>query len=504
MGGVVAAGHPVTAQVGADVLHAGGNAVDAAVAAVLVSGVVEPMMTGLAGGGYALVQPPGGEPVLLDFFVAAPGLGADPAGRAPLLPVEVSWGDAVQVFGAGPASNGVYGAPAGMAALSRRWGTMPLAELTAPAAALARYGSPVTEMQAGMFTLIAPILATGAGTAAAYLAGGRPPVAGTVLTDPDLADALDRLGAEGSAPFYTGDIARAVSAHVLAGGGLITRADLAGYRVVEREPLRVPYRGREVVTNPPPNAGGVLLAYALSLLDREAAPPDAAALVRAMTAAMDARDAAFYAGLGEPGFGPRFLSSRVGSTTHVSVLDEAGWACSVTTSNGEGSGVLVPGTGLHLNNMLGELDLSPLGYFTTPPGSRLASSMAPTLVRRDGELELVLGSAGSSRIRSALLQVIVNTVDHGLPVQAAVDAPRLHAEDDVVVVEPGIDTLALTAAGHAVSRFRDRNSYFGGCQAVARTGAGLAGGGDPRRGGTAVVAPVRPAAGAGAAGGESA
>jgi gamma-glutamyltranspeptidase/glutathione hydrolase len=470
----------VTAGAGADALRAGGNAVDAAVAAVLTSVVVEPMMTGLAGGGYLMVAPPDGEPTLLDFFVTAPGIGADPADRAPLLQVEVSFGDAVQVFGAGAASSGVYGLPAGVAAAVDRFGTMPLAELTAPAAALARNGAPVTETQAAMFALMAPILATGS---TAYLTGGSPPAAGTILRDPALGDALERLGAEGPAPFYTGDVAAAVSAGLLAAGGLVTPADLAGYEVVERVPVRVPYRDREVVTNPPPSAGGVLLAYALALLDREPGPPDTLALVRAMEAVQDARDEAFFAGLPDPGFARTFLSSRVGSTTHVSVLDGAGWACSVTTSNGEGSGVLVPGTGLHLNNMLGEQDLSPLGFFAAPPGSRLPSAMAPTLVRRDGELELVLGSAGSNRIRSALLQVIVNTVDLGLPVQAAVDAPRLHAEDGVVVVEPGIDTAALAAAGHVVSRFRTRNTYFGGCQAVARVGGVIAGGGDPRRGG---------------------
>ena len=487
MRGVVAAAHPRTARVGADVLRAGGTAVDAAVAAVLASVVLEPMMTTLAGGGYAMIRPPGGEPVLMDFFVSAAGLGADPADRAPLRSVEVSWGDAVQVFGTGPASVGVYGTPAGLAAICDRFGTVPLAELVKPAAALARGGAPLTETQAGMFTLMTPILASGEATTRAYLTDGRPPVAGTVLYEPDLADTMDRLGAEGPAAFYTGDIAHTVSDHVLAAGGLLTRADLAAYEVVAREPLRVRYRDREVLTNPPPNAGGVLLAYALSLLDREVAPPDVLAVVRALETTQGARDAEFYAGLPEPGFGPRFLSSRVGSTTHISTLDEAGWACSVTTSNGEGSGVLPPGTGLHLNNMLGELDLSPLGYFTTPPGVRLASAMAPTLVLRDGELELVVGSAGSSRIRSALLQVIVNTVDLGMPVQAAVDAPRLHAEDGVVVVEPGIDTMTLAAAGHRISRFRERNSYFGGCQAVSPEGGVLGGGADPRRAGVVAV-----------------
>jgi gamma-glutamyltranspeptidase/glutathione hydrolase len=478
--GVVAAGHPVTARAGADVLRAGGNAVDAAVAAVLTSVVVEPMMTGLAGGGYLMVAPPGGEPTLLDFFVTAPGRGADPADRAPLLDVEVSFGDAVQVFGAGAASCGVYGLPAGLAAAVERYGTLPLAELTGPAAALARDGAPITDIQAAMFTLMAPILATGS---TSYLRDGVPPAAGSVLRDPALADTLDLLGAEGPAPFYTGSVAAAVSDALLAAGGLVTRDDLAGYEVVEREPVRVRYRDREVVTNPPPSAGGVLLAYALALLDREPGPPDVLALVRSMEAIQAARDETFFAELPDPGFAGRFLSSRVGSTTHVSVLDADGWAASVTTSNGEGSGVLVPGTGLHMNNMLGEQDLSPLGFFAAPPGSRLPSATAPTLVRRDGELELVLGSAGSNRIRSALLQVIVNTVDLGLPVQAAVDAPRLHAEDGVVAVEPGIDAAALSAAGFPVTRFRARNTYFGGCQAVAKVGGVLAGGGDPRRGG---------------------
>jgi gamma-glutamyltranspeptidase / glutathione hydrolase len=478
--GVVAAGHPVTAQAGAEVLRAGGNAVDAAVAAVLASVVVEPMMTGLGGGGYMMVGPPDGEPVLLDFFVTAPGAGADPAGRAPLRQVEVSFGDAVQVFGVGAASCAVYGVPAGLAAATERYGTLPLAELTAPAAAMARDGVAVTDVQAAMFALLTPILATGTTT---YLDGGAPPAAGTVLRDPELADALDRLGADGPAPFYTGDIAAAVSATLQAAGAPMTTEDLAGYRVVEREPVRVPFRDREVVTNPPPSAGGILLAYALAILDRQPAPPDATALVQAMEAIRRARDGAFFAGLPDPGFARRFLASRVGSTTHISVLDDAGWACSVTTSNGEGSGLLVPGTGLHVNNMLGEEDLAPLGFFATPPGDRLPSAMAPTLVRRDGRLELVLGSAGSNRIRSALLQVIVNTVDLGLPIQAAVDAPRLHVEDGVVVVEPGIDTAALAAAGHELSRFRARNTYFGGVQAVAHTGTVLAGGCDPRRGG---------------------
>jgi gamma-glutamyltranspeptidase/glutathione hydrolase len=141
-----------------------------------------------------------------------------------------------------------------------------------------------------------------------------------------------------------------------------------------------------------------------------------------------------------------------------------------------------------MNNMLGEQDLSPLGFLVAPPGSRLPSAMAPTLVRRDGELELVLGSAGSNRIRSALLQVIVNVIDRGMDARAAVEAPRLHWEDGSVFCEPGLDEAALEAAGHTLARFRERNLFFGGCQAVERDAQGaLSGGGDPRRGGAVVV-----------------
>jgi gamma-glutamyltranspeptidase/glutathione hydrolase len=162
----------------------------------------------------------------------------------------------------------------------------------------------------------------------------------------------------------------------------------------------------------------------------------------------------------------------------------------VTCSNGEGAGIVVPGTGIHLNNMLGEHDLNPLGFHRFPPGRRLPSMMAPTAVLRDGRPELVLGSAGSNRIRSAILQTIVAALDRGLRADAAVCAPRIHFEDDIVYAEPGVDVGALEAAGHAVARFRALNLFFGGVQAVERDGATgvLSGGGDPRRGGAAVVA----------------
>jgi gamma-glutamyltranspeptidase/glutathione hydrolase len=341
-----------------------------------------------------------------------------------------------------------------------------------------------------MFSLLWGIIGSTPEARAHYSVDGHPPREGDVLPDPELAATLDRLGAEGAPPFYTGDIGTAVADWVRERGGTLTREDLAAYQVVRREPIQVTYRGREVYTNPPPSAGGLLLAFALNLLAGTPGPPDQLALVQAMRSAQEARTPEFFDGLAAPGFGRGFLSaSRLGSTTHISVLDTDGWACSVTCSNGEGSGLVVPGTGVHVNNMLGEEDLSPHGLFAHPTGRRLPSMMAPTVVRRHGVPELVLGSAGSNRIRSALLQVIVNAVDRGMEAQPAVDAPRLHVEDGMVYAEPGVDIDWLTDAGQPVTRFREPSVFFGGCQAVERhrvTGA-LSGGGDPRRGGAVVV-----------------
>ena len=285
-----------------------------------------------------------------------------------------------------------------------------------------------------------------------------------------------------------GDIAAAVCEWLHARGGSLTAQALAGYRAIERAPLRMRYRDREVLTNPPPSAGGTLLAYSLALLDRGPVPPPLGGMIEAMEAAQSERTDEFVEGLGEVGFLERFLSSRLGATTHISVLDAEGRACSVTCTNGEGSGVIVPGTGMHLNNVMGEEDLSPLGFHRHPPGRRMPSMMAPTVVLRHGAVELVLGSAGSNRIRSALLQTIVNVVDHRLDAAQAVRAPRVHFERGIVYHEPGISLDAKLAKDREVVGFHSLNLFFGGVQAVQWAEGRLQGAGDPRRGGVAVRA----------------
>jgi gamma-glutamyltranspeptidase/glutathione hydrolase len=502
---VIAAGHPLTAQAGADVLRAGGNAVDAAVAAVLMSFVTESPLTGPGAGGFMLVHEAAGDSHLLDFFVAAPGRGiADPR-PAPLVPIDVEFAEgAVQRFNCGPSSCGVYGTTAGLAEALRRFGTLSLADLTAAPARAAREGVEVVEMQAFIFEILAPIERSTPEVAAIYEPEGRPLRTGETIRLPELGDLLERLGSEGPDFLYRGDVARAVSEWVLDRGGLITREDLASYRPIERPPVRASFRGREVLTNPPPSSGGILIADALELLERLDRPGATRAVAEVIASTNRARDEEFLAGLASDEFARRFLAedvldgvaqeiaSRLGSTTHLTVMDQEGGCASVTCSNGSCSGVLVPGTGVHLNNMLGEEDLNPQGFHRQRPGVRVPSMMAPTVVLRDGEPEIALGSAGSNRIRSAIVQTIAAILDGRMEAQEAVDAPRLHVEGDLLDAEPGVDEAALReleAAGWRLRRWGERNLYFGGVQAAARDlGTGvLSGGGDPRRGGVVVT-----------------
>jgi gamma-glutamyltranspeptidase / glutathione hydrolase len=489
--GVVAAGHPLTAETGARVLREGGNAVDAAVAAMLTSFVTESLLTGLGAGGYMLVAGGGVEPTLLDFFVEAPTArganGRGPGSEVDLQGVEVSFGDAVQVFHIGPASCGVYGVPAGVCEAVRRWGTVALEDLARPAARLAADGVEVNAGQAYVAHILADLLRSTPECAALWAPHGRVLREGDTLRNPELAEALLRLARDGAEPFYRGDIAAAVCDWLEARGSTLSAQNLASYHAIERQPAKMAYRDREILTNPPPSAGGTLLAYALALLDRGPTPPSLCAIVEAMGAAQSERTPDFVDGLERDGFLERFLANRLGSTTHISAIDVNGFACSVTCTNGEGSGVVVPGTGIHLNNVMGEEDLNPLGFHRHPEGRRLPSMMAPSIAMRDGAVELVLGSAGSNRIRSAILQTIVAVVDHGMEVRAAVEAPRVHLERGVVFAEPGIDVELLERDAQVV-RFGALNLFFGGVQAALRRDGVMSGAGDPRRGGVAVSA----------------
>lgn len=484
--GVVAAGHPLSAEAGARILREGGNAVDAAVAAALASFSLESALTGLGAGGFIIVGGPGIEPVVIDFFVATPGQGGHEL-SGELVPVPVHFDESTtQIFNAGAVSCAVPGTAAGLALALEKFGSVPMSELANPAARIAREGAPLNLQQAYVLRILEPIYTATPEAREIYAPEGRILGEGDVFRYPDLADALERYGEEGAPALCSGEVPRKVEEYILARGGTLSEADFEAYEPIVREPVGAGFRGRELLTNPPPSAGGILVAYSLALLERmEETGPEAVA--RAMAAANEARDEEFAASLGQEGFARKFLEDRLGSTTHLAAIDSDGLCASVTCSNGTGSGMVVPGTGIHLNNMLGEEDLNPQGFHQSAPGERISSMMSPSLILDDGQVRAGLGSAGSNRIRSAVLQTTLNLLS-GVDPQTAVDAPRIHLEGGLLQAEPGVDEAALArieATGQEVFRWNERNLFFGGVQIVTRdpgTGA-LDGAGDPRRGG---------------------
>jgi gamma-glutamyltranspeptidase/glutathione hydrolase len=458
MRGALAAGNPLTAEAGADVLRAGGNAVDACIAAAAVSWVCESPMTGPGGGGFLLVYDARERRTrLLDFFVAVP---ERPAERVELLELAVDFdGDTQQLFRTGPAAAAVPGTVLGLWEAHRRFGSMPWPELLAPGAKLSREGVILDEPRAYLHGILDPLLRHSPEGDALY-GPGRALRAGERFAMPELAETLEQLAAEGAGSFYRGELAERIAAHVP-----LTLEDLARYEVIEREPLEVQYRG-EFRTNPPPSSGGRLLAVGLEALGNGEPTP------LAVARAMDAQEAA------------RRADAAVGGTTHISAVDGRGDAASLSSSLGSGSGVIVPGTGIHLNNMLGETHL----VGEERPGARLMSLMAPSLLLEGNRPRLVVGSAGSTRLHGAILQVVANVVARGLEVGEAVDAPRIHVEEGVAHCEDPAAADELEAAGYPVVRWRARNLFFGGVSAVEiREDGSLAAAGDPRRGGAAVV-----------------
>ncbi|MGH2921580.1 MAG: gamma-glutamyltransferase family protein [Gaiellaceae bacterium] len=518
MKGAIAAGHPVTAEAGAAILAEGGNAVDACLAAAFASWVAESPLTGPGAGGFLLVhRARDGKDRLLDFFVSTPGSGLRGRKPAAMESIDVDFdGSTSQVFLVGPASCAVPGAVAGLEAAHRAYATVPWKHLVEPAIWLARNGVELTPQQAYLHAILDLILRHTPEGRAIY--GKHARVArGERVKMPDLARTLEALAEGGARELYHGELGRRAVDHLLEHGGTLTRGDLAEYRVIWRRPTRTHFEGHEFVSNPPPSSGGVLIGYALALLERLGSDGPAGsaeaiqALVEVMRETARARRGSFAGDLYRGGLARRLSAEptlraavarikrgesgnaeRVGApgTTHISVVDGRGNAASLTASIGSGSGVVVPRTGMHMNNMLGEYDLNPAGG-DARPGRRLTSMMAPSLALRGAKPRLVVGSAGSIRLRGAILQLVVNVVRHGMAVEDAISAPRIHVDDGHVHCEGGANQVELDRLerlGYELIRWRRRNLYFGGVAAVeVREDGSLHAAGDPRRGGHGIV-----------------
>src|SRR5262245_17180104 len=441
----VAAGHPATAEAGLEILAEGGSAADAAVAASLASCVAETVMTGIAGGGYAIWIEAGGDTAeVLDFFVSVPGLGN--GRKTPELEeLAVPFGEELVHYFVGAATCAVPGVPAGLDELWRRGGTLPWKRLVEPALRLALDGVLMPSAHAKCLAMLAPVM-TMRGGGRIYAPAGRLLEAGDRVAQPGLVAALETLAEEGARSFYDGTLAEALLRLMNERDGLVTPDDLAAYRVEWLPPAQAPYMGTRIQTR-----GGLsqLVDTLVSLPRlRGALPADRALALARLLAA------------------PLYSGRTYEHTTNLCVVDPTGSACVVTTSLGLGSGDFLPGLDIHLNSMLGESDLliGPL-----EPGTRMASMMSPTIgVDHDG-LVLAAGAAGGTRLRPALAQVLGGILDEGLAPQGAVDRPRLHSTGTIVHVEPGFDEAAVAALRdqrYDVRLWDELHHYFGGVSVI--------------------------------------
>ncbi len=496
----------------------GGNAVDAAVAAAFTSFVSEALVINIGAGGFALVVD-GKEPdkaLSYDFFSAMPSHGGDRDFRQILL----DFGGDKQPFYIGRASTAVPGALAGLRRMAESRARLPLKKLMEPAIDLAFKGFELTPEKAYLLELLEGIYTDTPQLGAIFAPNGAILRENDHVNFPKLGETLKRIAEEGSGIFYEGSIAQAIVQDHQQNGGLITARDLAQYQVHEHKPMRVSYRDLEVLLTPPASHGGALLGFALKLLETvslKGLAPNSFQYLNIMAHVsrltnivrgvwngghedeavriswlLDESRIRHYSDLlhqalaGKPFEDDDKARIGGGNTTHISALDSEGLSVSMTYSSGECGGYLVGDTGMCLNNMLGELDLNPHGFHKDAPGNRLMSMMCPVTILKNGQPILALGSAGSNRIRSAMLQVMGLYLDLELPLDQAINAPRFHYEEGVLQLEGGMEphvASKLEQAGFRVNLWREKNLFFGGAQAVGYGTEGLTAGADRRRGG---------------------
>jgi gamma-glutamyltranspeptidase/glutathione hydrolase len=494
--GAIAAGHELTAEAAIHIFEAGGNAFDAALAALCAACVVEPVLASLGGGGFLLSRDNRGKTVLYDFFVQTPsrqktGLALD------FNPILADFGNVQQEFHVGMASIAVPGTIRGLFDIHRERAGLPMHIIMEPAIRYAREGFRINALQAYLFNVVAPIYRYSPSVRAIHANTTSPsqlPAEGQLFRQPQLADTLEQLCRESDALFYQGELGQQLVNQCRHQGGQLEQADLNPYQTIRRRPLCHHYSGYELHTNPPPSSGGLLIAYALEQLAACPLEPKtfgSTAHLKLLAETMALTDAARYRKPHDTEVFKRYElqpdkawhTSK--GTTHISVVDTQGNAASMSLSNGEGCGHMLANSGIMPNNMLGEEDLHSHGFHRWPCNTRVSSMMAPSLLFGPDRL-VALGSGGSNRLRGAILQTLYNLIDFGMPLQEAVTSPRIHLEDGHINIEPGFTAQAVESLIHQYPQhhvWTEPNLFFGGCHGIDYDGQQLCGQGDPRRGG---------------------
>jgi len=498
----------LAAEAGEVIARAGGNAVDAAIAAMLVSINTEPGVCSLACGGYMTIWRPGEKPITLDGYIAAPGSGTrlNEAQRNST-DIHLGYGGGIATI-VGPDSVGVPGGVALFGTGSKRYGLLPWKELFTPAIDIVRRGFPLPEASYNYLIYSGkPIFGRSPdGHTALYNEHDELRRTGETIHIPHLADSLAHIAAHGPDDFYTGAIGQTITRYMSATGGRLNQADMNNYKIISRPSLQIDGMSPTgdhwaIATNPPPAVGGVVLAAMLKMMNQRPLKrwddESFRYLLDVQRAALGYRkkyldlsdriedDARRLLDLAAQCAPATVLES--GSTCHTSAVDAGGLACSLTVSSGYGSGDMPPGTGIWLNNCLGEIELNKRGLAIGPPGTRLPSNMAPTVAHSEHGTVLSIGSPGASRITTATLQVLVNHIHLGMPLREAIAHPRAHVEFDgnqpTAAYEPGLPIDALTMPCRS---FESLSMYFGGVGAASWSPeSGFAVAADPRRtGGT--------------------
>jgi len=499
----IASASQLSADAGAAVADEGGNAVDAAIAAVLVSMCTDPGIIAPSSGGYLTIWPGDGSPVVIDGYAEMPGRGLSAEQRGSgVHEVWMDYGGGTDTI-IGPGSVATPGAFAGFGLAWERYGAVPWRVILEPAIEAVSKGFPLSSAAAEYLAYSHEVIFGWDPDSFAIIhdESGDVLSEGDLVEIPDLVGSLQLIADEGPAALYRGDLGRVIAAAVRDGGGLMTERDLAEYEAIVRTPVMTTMDAWEIASNPPPAVGGACMAALLMMYaERGIAGWDAvdvASMIEIQRAVFGYRKAELDPAAGERGDEAAALLEAAGagdmqrllgspSTTHTSAVDSDGAGCAITVSAGYGSGMMVAGTGIWLNNSLGEIELNPHGLHADPPGTRLVSNMAPTVARQSVGSVLAIGSPGADRITTANASVLHNFITLGMSLRDAVSHPRLHSEifegNWRAAYEPGLpvhDMPEVTAR-----RFPDLSMYFGGVQAALwDPAAGLFETADPRRAG---------------------
>jgi gamma-glutamyltranspeptidase/glutathione hydrolase len=507
--GVIACGHRDTARAAEIIFREGGNAFDAAIAAYLTACVSETVLASFGGGGFFLAHKADGESIMHDFFAQTP-INRLKMKEADFFSFNADFGAAEQEFYIGLGAAATPGAISGIFSVHRDLCTMPMSKLVEPAINFAREGYTIDSFQASFFKVMNPIFALTPGSREIFGSRIKPEVSileGEYLRQPELADTLEAIAKEGERLFYEGEIAQNIVKICKENGGCLNADDLLQYKTEKRKPHEFNYKGVTIISNPPPAIGGVLISFALKLIEEHNireygfGSAEHINLIANTLSSTNASKADIcnkeaqknnysnifdhdYLKAYKKDIQGRMLCNR--GTSHVSVLDKYGNMASLTISNGEGCGHMIPKTGIMLNNFLGEEDLNPNGFYIWPENSRMTSTMAPTIMKRPDGRSYALGTGGCNRIRSAVLQIILNLIDFEMPVEDAVEKPRIHMENGILNIEEGYHPREIEKVRpyfEEIKMWKKANLYFGGVHSGMVSKENVDGKGDSRRGG---------------------